>query len=76
MQKYLTIKNDFTSRQIRVDLSRPVTARKVAGWRQKLHNPGCTSGDELGGRGPQDDPDAYEMLLLRAQEAVATGKTT
>lgn len=62
----VTIRNDFTGNAITVDASRPVTAKKVRAWRSKLHAADCTSGDTLGGRGPQSDPEAYEELLERA----------
>ena len=70
----VTISNEFTGNKITVDSSKPVTAKKVAAWRSKLHAANCTSGDELGGRGKQADPEAYEALLLRAQQVVATGR--
>ena len=73
MSNKVTIRNDFTGNEIRVDASRPVTAKKVKAWRSKLHAPDCTSGDDLGGRGKQEDPEAYEALLLRAQQVAATG---
>lgn len=70
----VTIRNEFTGNEITVDASKPVTAKKVKAWRSKLHAADCTSGDELGGRGKQADPEAYEALLLRAQQVVATGR--
>jgi len=70
----VTIHNEFTGREITVDASKPVTAKKVASWRSKLHASDCKSGDDLGGRGKQADPEAYEALLLRAQQVVATGR--
>lgn len=70
----VTIRNEFTGNEITVDASKPVTAKKVKAWRSKLHAADCTSGDDLGGRGKQADPEAYEALLLRAQQVVATGR--
>lgn len=70
----VTIRNEFTGNEITVDASKPVTAKKVKAWRSKLHAADCKSGDDLGGRGKQADPDAYEALLIRAQRVVATGR--
>ena len=70
----VTIRNEFTGNEITVDAGKPVTAKKVASWRSKLHAADCKSGDDLGGRGKQDDQDAYDALLLRAQLVVATGR--
>ena len=70
----VSISNEYTGKSITVDTSRPLTRKKIATWRSKLHNPGCTSGDDLGGRGKQEDPDAYEALLTRAQQVVLTGR--
>jgi hypothetical protein len=70
----LTIKNEFTGNEVSVDTSKPLTAKKIKAIRSKLHAADCTSGDDLGGRGKQDDADAYEALLMRAQRIVATGK--
>jgi hypothetical protein len=68
----VTIRNDFSRKSITVNASKPITAKKVASWRKKLHAAGCTSGDDLGGRGPQDDPKEYAALLARAQRVLAT----
>ena len=68
------IRNEFTGSEITVDASKPVTAKKVKAWRNKLHTADCISGDDLGGRGKQADPDAYHALLMRAQRVAATGR--
>ena len=68
------IRNEFTGNEIAVDSSKPVTAKKVKLWRSKLHAADCKSGDDLGGRGKQDDQTAYDALLVRAQRVVATGQ--
>ena len=68
-----TITNDFTGEVISVNTSKPLTAAKIRGWRRKLHNNACASGDDLGGRGPQADAAAYDELLSRAQRVMATG---
>lgn len=70
----VTIRNEFTGKEITVDPTKPLTANKVKAWRRKLHAADCTSGDDLGGRGKQADPEAYEALLVRAQEVVGTGR--
>ena len=69
----VTIRNEFTGNEISVDASKPLTAKKIASWRSKLHAADCTSGDDLGGRGKQSDEDAYSQLLQRAQRVLATG---
>ena len=69
----VTIRNEFTGNEITVDASKPITAKKVAAWRSKLHAADCTSGDDLGGRGKQADQKAYEALLSRVQRVVSTG---
>lgn len=70
----VTIRNEFTGNEITVDASKPVTAQKLKVWRSKLHAADCKSGDDLGGRGKQADPESYESLLERAQLVVATGQ--
>lgn len=69
----VTIRNEFTGNKITVDASKPLTAKKIASWRSKLHAADCTSGDDLGGRGKQDDHEAYLQLLTRAQRVLSTG---
>ena len=56
------------------DAQEQLTAAKIRGWRRKLHGSTCASGDDLGGRGPQDDQAAYDALRDRAQGVVATGR--
>lgn len=68
----ITIQNEFTGRAITVDASKPLTAKKIASWRNKLQAKGCTSGDTLGGRGRQENAEAYEALLSRAEQVAAT----
>ena len=70
----LTIRNDFTSRQTTVDASRPMTGRKALTIRRRLCADECTSGDHLGARGPQEDPDEYRILADRAAQAILTAK--
>lgn len=62
----ITIRNDFTSRETRVDTSRPMTARRALAIRRRLCADECTSGDHLGARGPQENPEAYRILADRA----------
>jgi hypothetical protein len=68
----MRIRNEFTGREISVDASRPLTLAKIRAWRRKLHAQDCTSGDDLGGRGPQDDQAGYDALLERAQGVVSS----
>ena len=70
----ISIRNEFTGNHITVNGSRRLTAAKIRSWRRRLHADGCCSGDDLGGRGPQADPDAYVALLERAQNVVAGGR--
>jgi hypothetical protein len=70
----ITIRNDFTNRETRVDTSRPMTAKRALAIRRRLCADGCTSGDTLGARGPQEDPDEYRRLTDRAAQAILTGQ--
>ena len=70
----ITIRNDFTGRQTRVDPSRPMTAKRALTIRRRLCTDDCTSGDHLGARGPQEDPDEYRRLSDRAAQAILAGK--
>jgi hypothetical protein len=70
----ITIKNDFTNRETKVDPSRPMTVRKALTIRRRLCADECTSGDHLGARGPQEDPDEYRILADRAAQAILTAK--
>jgi len=70
----VVISNEFTGREITVDATKPITARKIKTWRSKLHAARCTSGDDLGGRGKQVDQEAYDVFLSRAQRVAATGR--
>ena len=70
----ITIRNDFTNRETRVDTSRPMTAKRALAIRRRLCADGCTSGDHLGARGPQEDPDEYRILADRAAQAILTAK--
>ena len=69
----LTIKNEFTGRSTLIDTDRPLDSRRVHEIRARLCLRSCTSGDIIGGRGPQDDPEAYEAFLARASRIVGTG---
>jgi len=71
----VTIRNDFTGCVMTIDASKPLTASRIKTLRRNMHAGDCMSGDELGGRGKQDDPDAYDALLARAQQVAVTGKT-
>lgn len=66
----ITIRNDFTNREIRVNPSKPLTRAKLARWNRQLHAQGCLSGDVLGGRGPQDNPVLYAVLRHRADQVL------
>ena len=68
----ITISNDFTGRQTRVDPSKPVTAKRALTIRRRLCSDDCTSGDTLGARGPQEP--GYDRLLDRAAQAILTAK--
>lgn len=68
----ITIRNEFTGRQTRVDPSRPMTAKRARSIRRRLCADDCTSGDTLGARGPQEP--GYDRLLDRAEQAVLTGR--
>ena len=70
----LTISNEFTGMSIAIDDSQLITRRKITAWRQRLCSANCISGDELGGRGRQEDMNAYDIFLQRAQRVVATGR--
>jgi hypothetical protein len=70
----ITIRNEFTNRETRVDTSKPMTAKKALAIRRRLCADGCTSGDTLGARGPQDNPEAYRILADRAAQAILTGR--
>jgi hypothetical protein len=70
----ITITNDFTSRSTKVDPSRPMTARKALTIRRRLCADDCTSGDHLGARGPQEDPEEYRRLSDRAAHAILSGR--
>ena len=69
----LKIFNSFTGRAITVNTDLPLTRRKIKMIRDSLHNRDCLSGDELGARGPQEDPDAYWRFYDRASEVVSSG---
>ena len=70
----LTVRNDFTGASAAINIAIPLTADRIKSLRRKLHAANCTSGDELGGRGPQDDPATYVATLLRAQSVVCSGR--
>ncbi len=70
----LTIRNNFTDCATTVNPGKPLTLRRIKAIRGRLHGADCKSGDDLGGRGRQDDPAAYEELLLRAVQVVGSGR--
>ena len=72
---WLTIRNDFTNRETRVDPSRPMTARRALTIRRRLCADDCTSGDAMGARGPQEDPEEYRSLADRAASAILSNQT-
>jgi hypothetical protein len=71
---FLTVRNDFTGTSAAINIDIPLTADRIKSLRRKLHAATCTSGDDLGGRGPQDDPASYHATLSRAQSIVCTGR--
>jgi hypothetical protein len=70
----ITIRNDFTNRSTKVDTSRPMTAKRALAIRRRLCADDCTSGDHLGARGLQNNPEAYRILTDRAAQAILTGQ--
>jgi len=68
----ITISNEFTGRETAVDTSRTLTKGKIRAIRKRLCDRDCRSGDILGARGRQDEPEAYLDFLVRA-EAVWAG---
>lgn len=70
----ITIRNDFNSRSTKVDPSRPMTAKRALTIRRRLCADDCTSGDHLGARGRQDNPEAYRLLADLAAQAILTAK--
>lgn len=69
----LKIKNSFTGREVTINASLPLTRRKIRMIRDTLCNRDCTSGDDLGARGFQEDHGAYERFQERAWEVIASG---
>ena len=67
----ITITNSYTSKSTTVDASKPLTKSKIKAIRRRLCSDDCTSGDDLGARGPQED--GYASLLNRAQSIIVTG---
>jgi hypothetical protein len=70
----LTIVNDYTGRETTVDTERPMTPRRALAIRRRLCSDNCTSGDTLGGRGPQAE--GYREFLDRADRAILTGENS
>jgi hypothetical protein len=70
----ITIRNEFTNRSTKVDSSRPMTAKRALTISRRLCADDCQSGDHLGARGPQDNPDEYRRLTDRAAQAILTGQ--
>jgi len=69
----ITIKNNFTNASTIVDTSRRLTRKKVRAIRRRLCHWECLSGDFLGARGPQEDPEAYERFYDRAFNVLFDG---
>ena len=67
----ITITNSFTNKSTTVDASKPLIKAKIKAIRRRLCSDDCTSGDDLGARGPQED--GYAALLNRAQHVIVTG---
>ncbi len=66
----LIIRNHFTGRETTVDTLRPMTARRALQIRRRLCADDCTSGDELGANGPQDNPEEYRRFSDRAAHVI------
>jgi len=69
----ITISNEFSGRETTVDTSKPLTREKVRAIRRRLCRPECASGDILGARGRQDEPEAYLDFLVRAEAVLVSG---
>jgi len=69
------IRNDFTGCVMTVDASQLLTTSRLRTLRSNMHADDCMSGDDLGGRGKQDDQAAYDALLSRAQQVAMTGRS-
>lgn len=67
----IMITNDFTGRSTSVNPALPMTTCKADAIRARLCLPSCSSGDDLGARGPQVE--GYLDLLYRAQSAIMSG---
>jgi len=59
----LKIKNEFTNRETWIDIEKPFTQKRIKRIRARLCRPDCTSGDDLGGRGRQEDPELYAATI-------------
>ncbi len=70
----LKISNDFTGRSTIVDPSKPLTRARIRAIRRRLCADSCRSGDDLGGRGSQENPVQYLHFLDRAIRVLMTGK--
>jgi hypothetical protein len=69
----IKISNEFTGRATTVNTCRPLTRDKIRLIRKRLCHKECRSGDILGARGRQDDPEAYLEFLERAEAVWAGG---
>jgi len=69
----IKISNEFTGKSTTVNASRPLTRVKIRAIRRRLCRPECRSGDILGARGRQDEPEAYLEFLVRAEAVWAGG---
>jgi len=69
----ITISNDFTGRRTTINACRPLTRDKIRLIRRRLCDKDCRSGDILGARGQQDEPEAYLEYLERAEAVWAGG---
>ena len=70
----VTIRNNFTGCVMTIDASKPLTASRLKTLRGKMRADACMSADDLGGRGKQDDQEAYDALLARAEQVAMTGR--
>ena len=69
----IRISNEFTGKETTVNTYRPLTRDKIRSIRRRLCRPECRSGDILGARGKQDEPEAYLEYLERAEAVWAGG---
>lgn len=66
----ITLRNDFHNTEVNTRIrDTRLTRRQLDRIRRSLCGiKGCTCGDSLGSRGPQDDPESVELLRAAADE--------